>query len=186
MSLPFIFFTAIGLSMDAFAVSISCGISAQKTPFKVALRCALAFGLFQFGMTLLGYLLGSSFSELIVAYDHWVAFILLALIGGKMVLDAFSKEGAPLAITSLKILITLAIATSIDALAVGVSFSALRIDIMTACIMIGCTTFVLSFIGVYTGRMLQSDKYDRFFNLFGGLILIVIGTKILIEHLWLS
>lgn len=184
MDLITIILTALGLAMDAFAVSISCGISDDKNTSRNALKAGIAFGLFQGGMTTLGWLAGLSFRVWIENIDHWVAFLLLGIIGAKMIWEAFEDENECIALTSLKILITLAIATSIDALAVGISFSALKIDILLPALLIGIITFALSYFGVFLGKMIGcNSKFKKYVDVFGGVILIGIGLKILLEHM---
>jgi len=175
--------TALGLAMDAFAVSISCGISDDKNTSRNALNAGVAFGLFQGGMTTLGWLAGLSFRVWIENIDHWVAFLLLGVIGAKMIWEAFDGENECISLTSLKLLLTLAIATSIDALAVGISFSALKIDILLPALLIGIITFLLSFFGVFLGKIIGCNtRFKKYIDAFGGLILIGIGFKILLEH----
>lgn len=179
-----IILTAIGLAMDAFAVSISCGLSGAKNTKRNALNAGIAFGIFQGGMTALGWFAGLSFRKWIENIGHWVAFGLLGIIGAKMIWEAFDSENECIALTSFKILITLAIATSIDALVVGISFSALKMDILFPVIMIGVVTFVLSYLGVYLGKIIGCNtKFKKYIDIFGGLILIGIGLKILLEHI---
>lgn len=175
---------ALGLAMDAFAVSISCGLSDAKNTSRNALNAGIAFGLFQGGMTAAGWLAGCSFRAWIENIDHWVAFGLLGIIGAKMIWEAFDDENECIALTSLKVLITLAIATSIDALAVGISFSALQMEILLPALMIGVITFLLSYFGVYLGKMIGCNtKLKKYIDIFGGVILVGIGLKILLEHI---
>ena len=170
----------IGLSMDAFAVATTNGIT-MKPKFKQALLIAFAFGLFQAVMPLIGFFAGSLFGDIVEKYDHWIALVLLAIIGGKMVADFFSKdEETSQSNLTFGVLTMQAIATSIDALAVGVSFAGLTFNIFVAVGIIGAITFSLSLIAVYIGQTcgkLLSDKA----NLVGGLILIGIGIKIFLE-----
>lgn len=177
--------TATGLAMDAFAVSICLGLSIGAVTFKKALTVGLYFGIFQFAMPLLGYLIGSQFAGYIEAYDHWVAFILLAIIGGKMVKESFDKD-CPNANMQEdlrpKKMLLLSIATSIDALAVGVSFAFLNVHILPAAGMIGFITLGLSMAGVKIGNVFGM-KYKARAELIGGSILILIGLKILLEHM---
>lgn len=183
MDLITIVLTAISLAMDAFAVSISCGISGAKNTSRNALNAGTAFGLFQGGMTTLGWLVGLSFSAWIESIDHWVAFGLLGVIGSKMIWEAFEGENECIELTSFKMLITLAIATSIDALAVGISFSALKTDIIFPAVLIGLITFAFSYFGVYLGKLIGCNtRFKKYVNAFGGIILIGIGLKILLEH----
>jgi len=184
MSFIELFLIAVGLSMDAFAVSVCKGLSMQKLKISHALIIGTYFGGFQALMPLAGYFLGVRFQDAITAYDHWIAFILLAVIGGNMVKEALSGEeetcDASIAFTDMLIL---AVATSIDALAVGVTFAFLRVQILPAITFIGCTTFVLSMVGVKVGAVFGS-RYKSRAELAGGLILIFMGIKILVEHLF--
>lgn len=174
---------AVGLSMDAFAVSICKGLSVKELKLKHALICGLYFGGFQALMPLIGYLLGSGFQQYITAFDHWIAFILLALIGANMIRESFSKEEDNQSSSfSPKTMLPLAIATSIDALAVGVTFAFLQTEIFSSISIIGVTTFILSAIGVKIGNIFGS-KYKSKAELFGGIVLVLMGIKILLEHL---
>lgn len=179
-----IFLIAVSLALDAFAVSVSSGIAIPGFGWKQAVKMGLWFGIFQFAMPLAGWLLGSSVSGYIEAVDHWVAFGLLALIGGRMAWGAIrgggDEEEAP-ADLSAKRLCLLAIATSIDALAVGVSMAFMRVDVLFSAIIIGIVAFVLSVVGGLAGRRLGSLFQQRA-ELVGGLVLIGIGIKILMEH----
>ena len=180
-----LFLIGIGLSMDAFAVSICKGLSMQKIDKKYTLCIGLFFGGFQALMPLTGYLLGSQFSEYIERFDHWIAFVLLALIGFNMIKESREEEEEeekPYAGVNFKELLILAVATSIDALAVGVSFAFLGVRIAPAVTLIGCTTFVLTLVGVWVGNLFGS-RYKSRAELTGGIILILIGVKILLEHL---
>ena len=186
MDLLSLIFTGIGLAMDASAVSIAKGMSLPNEKNKnYALKLGLAFGIFQGLMPLIGYLAGSTFSGYIQSVDHWVAFILLALIGLNMIKESREeKENEEVSDLSLKVILLLAIATSIDALAVGVSFAFLKVNIVLACSIIAIVTFILSFICVMVGKRLGS-LFQKYAEIFGGIILMMIGTKILIEHLFL-
>lgn len=183
-----LFLIGIGLSMDAFAVSICKGLSMQKIDKKYTLCIGLFFGGFQALMPLTGYLLGSQFSGYIERFDHWIAFVLLALIGFNMIKESREeeeeeeKEEKPYAGVDFKELLLLAVATSIDALAVGVTFAFLEVSIVPAITIIGCTTFVISIAGVYVGNVFGA-RYKSRAELTGGVILILIGLKILLEHL---
>ena len=179
-----LFLIGIGLSMDAFAVSICKGLSMQKIDKKYTLCIGLFFGGFQALMPLTGYLLGSQFSGYIERFDHWIAFVLLALIGFNMIKESREEEEEekPYAGVNFKELLILAVATSIDALAVGVTFAFLQVNIVSAITIIGCTTFVISIAGVYGGNVFGS-RYKSRAELTGGIILILIGLKILLEHL---
>ena len=183
MSLLVLWGTAIGLSMDAFAVSICKGVAIKKVRLQDCLIVGAWFGGFQALMPLIGYLLGVGFKQQIEAFDHWIAFVLLSLIGINMIRDAFAK-GEDEADASLKPrkMVVLAIATSIDALAVGVTFALLSVNIWLAVTLIGIFTFLLSAIGVRIGNVF-GEKYKSKAELAGGIILIILGTKILIEHL---
>ena len=185
MSIFSVFFIAVGLDMDACAVSVSNGIALKKVRRKDALKMALFFGLFQFFMPLVGYFLGSTVRQYIEAYDHWVAFILLALIGLNMIKEARSEkeeEQRGSIVLSAKLLTLQAIATSIDALAVGITFAFLKVNIALSVSLIGIITFILSFIGVMVGNRFGS-KYKNKAELAGGIVLILIGIKVLLEHL---
>ena len=178
-----LFITAIGLSMDAFAVSVCKGLSVQKIKAKHCLTAGIYFGGFQALMPLIGYFLGVSFSSFVENVDHWISFALLAVIGANMIKESFSKEEDCCDCSfGIKAMIPLAIATSIDALAVGVTFAFLNVNIWLSIALIGATTFVLSGIGVYLGNKFGS-KYNSKAELAGGVVLILIGTKILLEHL---
>lgn len=182
MGLLDLFLIAVGLSMDAFAVAICKGLSVQKVKLKHGLIVGLYFGGFQAGMPLLGYLLGSSFAKYIEAFDHWVAFILLGIIGINMIRESREKEEELNGSFGFKAMIPMAVATSIDALAVGVSFAFMRVEIGWAVVFIGAITFTLSAIGVKIGNHFGA-KYKSKAELFGGIVLILLGIKILLEHL---
>ncbi len=177
-------FLGIGLAMDAFSVSVSDGIMLSKVRFSQAAKIALFFGGFQFLMPVLGYLAGSTFAGIIESFDHWVAFALLGIIGGKMIYEAISKKeeesniGNPLAIKTLTIL---AIATSIDALAVGVTFATISAPVLLSSAIIGIVTFAICMAGVYLGSCC-GNIFGNKAEIAGGVILIFIGAKILIEH----
>lgn len=174
---------AIGLSMDAFAVSVCKGLSVKTLKAQNALLVGLFFGGFQALMPLLGWLLGRQFERYIVEIDHWIAFALLGFIGGKMVWEALrgGDEGDSGSF-AFKELLLLAIATSIDALAVGVTFAFLSVDIWSSVAVIGATTFAFSFGGVYLGNKVGGRFHEKA-ELAGGVILVLIGLKILLEHL---
>ena len=176
--------TGIGLSMDAFAVSICKGLKMHKLNYKQMWLIALFFGGFQAIMPLIGWTLGRSFKTYIEDFDHWIAFALLAFIGGKMAFESFKNEEDDCCCSSLDIkeLVVLAIATSIDALAVGIAFAIDDINIWFAILIIGITTFVLSAIGIIIGHRFGA-VYKSKAELAGGIILILIGFKILLEHL---
>ena len=183
MTLLTLFTTAVALSMDAFAVAICKGLALKKISIKNACLVGLWFGGFQALMPLIGYLFGSHFQEYVVAVDHWIAFILLAIIGGNMIKESPSKEEEE-ADDSLTIrtMFPLAIATSIDALAVGITYAFLQVDIVPAVSFIGVITFLLSAIGVKVGNVFGT-KYKSKAEFAGGVVLILIGLKILLEHL---
>ena len=182
MSLLELFIIAVGLSMDAFAVSVCKGLSAGRTGWRQMLTAGLWFGGFQALMPLAGWLLGTGFQSLITSVDHWIAFVLLCLIGGNMVRESRSGEDCADASFAARAMLPLAVATSIDALAVGVTFAFLQVDIVPAVLFIGCTTLVLSAVGVKAGGVFGA-KYRARAELFGGLVLILMGVKILLEHL---
>lgn len=175
---------AIGLSMDAFAVSICKGLSVGKVKPTHYLSVGLWFGGFQALMPLIGYLLGKQFESLITSIDHWIAFVLLAIIGGNMIREALGDEEESLDNSfSFKTMLPLAVATSIDALAIGVTFAFLRVKILPAVLLIGATTFVISAGGLKIGNTFGT-KYKAKAEIAGGVILILLGVKILIEHLF--
>ena len=177
----------VALSMDALAVSVAKGLAVGRPTLRHALCVGLWFGGFQALMPLAGYLLGSAFADLIVAVDHWIAFALLALIGGNMIRDALSKggdgdEAARDASFAPKAMLILAVATSIDALAAGIDFALLGVNIWVAIAIIGCITFALSAAGFTFGGVL-GERFRKGAQIAGGIVLIGIGVKILIEHL---
>ena len=187
MTLSMLFLTALGLSMDAFAVSISNGISYRRYTAAQQFATAFAFGLFQCLMPLLGWLAGSAVSGLIRTLDHWIALLLLGYLGCSMILGAvLSMRGQDEACTvcafTPRHLLMQAVATSIDALAVGITFAALDVDIVRAALLIGPVTFVCSLIGIQVGRRFGAVFKSRA-EIFGGAILVFIGLKIFIEHL---
>lgn len=185
MSLWELLIIAVGLSMDAFAVSICKGLSMKKMSWKNALIAGLYFGGFQAGMPLIGYLLGTQFKDLITSIDHWIAFVLLGLIGLNMIKESREKaeEGECQNDSfGIKTMVPLAVATSIDALAVGVTFAFLNVDIVPAVSFIGTITFFLSVLGIKIGNVFGT-KFKAKAELAGGIILILMGTKILLEHL---
>ena len=194
MGLIELFILAVGLSMDAFAVSICKGLSLKKVSFKQCVIVGLYFGGFQGLMPLIGYILGSQFKDYITSVDHWIAFILLTFIGLNMIRESREKDDEELNISEAAVgeeqenvlgfnsMVMLAIATSIDALAVGVTFAFLQVNIIPAVSFIGIITFVLSMIGVKVGNIFGS-KYKSKAEFAGGVILILMGLKILLEHL---
>ena len=177
-----LFVLATGLSMDAFAVSICKGLSLRKINWKHMCIAGAWFGGFQALMPFIGYLLGSFFADAITKYDHWIAFILLLIIGGKMIKEAFEGEESVDSSMTAKSMFLLAIATSIDALAVGVTFAFLKVQIIPAVSFIGVVTFICSAIGVKIGSIFGT-KYKSKAEFFGGIILLAIGLKILVEGL---
>ena len=177
-----LFLLAIGLSMDAFAVSVCKGLSLGKIHGKHMCIAGAWFGGFQALMPLIGYFLGKSFADMITQFDHWIAFILLIFIGANMVKESFGKEEQVDAAMDIKSMFILAVATSIDALAVGVTFAFLHISIIPAVCLIGATTFVCSGAGVKIGSIFGM-KYKSKAELAGGVILILIGIRILVDGL---
>jgi len=204
MSFLELLLVAIGLSMDAFAVAVCAGLTMPKVTIKKSLIVGLYFGIFQAAMPLIGYMLATQFADKITAFDHWIAFGLLCFIGGKMIVESFKREGCrdrecptetctdrecpggerpDTKETSLKPakMLPLALATSIDALAVGVSFAFLKIDIVPAVFSIGITTLILSMTGVKIGNVFGT-RFKSKAELAGGIILVLMGLKILFEH----
>ena len=178
-----LFILAVGLSMDAFAVAVCKGLAMRRVSLRQAAWVGLWFGGFQFLMPLLGFLLANSFAQAIASFDHWIAFLLLAVIGGNMVREALSAgEEEVSGDLSVRAMFLLAIATSIDALAVGVSFAFLSVNIGAAVSFIGVITFVLSMVGVKAGSLFGA-KYKSKAELAGGVILILRGLMILLVHL---
>ena len=183
---------AIGLSMDAFAVAVCKGLAMKKCTWTKAGVVGLYFGVFQAGMPMIGYLLGIQFKNVITSVDHWIAFILLGIIGGGMLKEAFEdgeckecgeateEEGS----LDIRTMLGLAVATSIDALAVGVTFAFLQVEIVPAVSFIGVTTFLISAAGVKVGNIF-GGRWQKGAQITGGVILILLGVKILIEHLGL-
>lgn len=187
MNILSILITAVGLSMDAFAVSITNGMCTRYLRFRDALKMALSFGIFQALMPVIGYFAGITFSDKIAGIDHWVAFILLAFIGGKMIYETLKekevdREACQRGPLRLRMLLVLSVATSIDALAVGVSFALLNTNIWQAAGLIGLITFVICLPAAYVGKKFGT-LFQRKAEVFGGVILILIGLKILIEGL---
>lgn len=176
---------AVGLSMDAFAVSICKGLATSKATLRGSILCGTWFGGFQALMPLIGFFLGTLFAETIEAFDHWVAFLLLAIIGGNMLREAFSpgEDETHDADFSAKTMFIMAVATSIDALAVGISLAmAGNVNIWIAVLLIGIITFIMSAVGVKIGNVFGS-RYEKKAQAAGGFILILLGLKILLEHL---
>ena len=183
MSFLEILIIGIGLAMDAFAVSVCKGLSMSKMNWKNAIIIALYFGIFQAVMPIIGYFLGSSFSSFVENVDHWIAFILLLLIGIGMIRESFDDEVEKRNDkVDFKTMAILAIATSIDALAVGITFAFFKADLLLSVLVIGIITFALSILGVVLGNKF-GDKFQNKAELAGGIILILIGTQILLEHL---
>ena len=187
MTMLSVFFIALGLSMDACAVSFAKGITLRKNVIRYGVIFGIAFGGFQGLMPLSGWWAGRHFESLITSVDHWVAFILLGSIGVNMIRESREEkeEGEKSAVTEFipgKEILVMAVATSIDALAVGISFAFLQVDIVPAVCLIGLITFVMSFAAVILGNRV-GGKLGKYAELTGGVILILIGTKILIEHL---
>ena len=173
----------IGLAMDAFAVSICKGLSMKKMNWKNAVIIALYFGVFQALMPLIGYFLGMTFESIVTTFDHWVAFALLTLIGGGMIKESFDDEDDKKNDrVDFKTMVVLAIATSIDALAIGITFAFFDVNIVLAVSIIGIITFIISILGVKIGNRF-GDKYQNKAQLMGGIILVLLGFKILLEHL---
>lgn len=182
MSTGALFIIAVGLSMDAFAVSICKGLSVKQLKLRHMMITGLYFGGFQALMPLVGYLLGIQFEHLITSIDHWIAFVLLSLIGLNMIKESRGDAEELNDSFSLKTMLPLAVATSIDALAVGITFAFLRVNILYAVVFIGITTFVLSAAGVKIGQLFGTRFKSRA-ELAGGIVLILMGLKILLEHL---
>jgi putative Mn2+ efflux pump MntP len=175
---------AIGLSFDSFAVSVCSGLNLPQIRFSQAVKIAFFLALFQALMPLIGWLVGNSVKSLIEPVDHWIAFGLLGLIGGKMIIESFIDSEAreiknPL---DIKVILTLSLATSIDALAVGFSFATLLSKILIAVLVIGSVTFIASMLGILLGKK-TGPSFNRYAEILGGTILLLIGTKILVEHL---
>lgn len=185
MSFLSVIFLAIGLAMDAFAVSITGGIVSTFVTFLYAFRIAIFFAGFQMLMPWLGWWLGRSVIDYIARYDHWVAFLLLFGIGGRMIYESFHNEGKckPINFRKISVLIFLAVAVSIDAFAAGVSLSILEVDIIPIIIIIGLITFLFSLIGVKIGKILGC-LVEKYAELAGGIILIFIGAQVLIQHIY--
>lgn len=175
---------SIGLAMDAFAVSICAGLEIKNIKLKDIIKVGIWFGIAQALMPLIGYLLGSRFENLISDIDHWVAFVLLAFIGGKMIYEAYHGEDEKYGDLKFKSMLILAIATSIDALAIGIAYAFLygSNNMIVSFSLVGIITFIMSSIGVKIGNIF-GNKYKSIAQIIGGIILILIGTKILLEHL---
>ena len=183
MGLIELFLIAVGLSMDAFAVSVCKGLAMPKCTFKKAAIVGLWFGGFQALMPAIGYILGAQFQETNASIDHWIAFVLLALIGGNMIHEALDNDEEEAdASLNVKTMFLLAVATSIDALAIGITFAFLKVNIIPAVCFIGIVTFIISFAGVKIGNVFGA-RYKNKAEIVGGVILILLGLKILLEHL---
>ena len=183
MGLIELFLIAVGLSMDAFAVSVCKGLAMPKCTFKKAAIVGLWFGGFQALMPAIGYIFGAQFQEAIASIDHWIAFVLLALIGGNMIHEALDNDEEEAdASLDVKTMFLLAVATSIDALAIGITFAFLKVSIIPAVCFIGIVTFIISFAGVKIGNVFGA-RYKNKAEIVGGVILILLGLKILLEHL---
>ncbi|RHG61264.1 manganese efflux pump MntP [Coprococcus comes] len=183
MGLIELFLIAVGLSMDAFAVSVCKGLAMPKCTFKKAAIVGLWFGGFQALMPAIGYILGAQFQEAIASIDHWIAFVLLALIGGNMIHEALDNDEEEAdASLDVKTMFLLAVATSIDALAIGITFAFLKVSIIPAVCFIGIVTFIISFAGVKIGNVFGA-RYKNKAEIVGGVILILLGLKILLDHL---
>lgn len=185
MELYEILLIALGLSMDAFAVSVTNGMCIKKAGISQSLMCGLCFGLFQGAMPAIGYALGKSFEEWITAFDHWIALILLGFIGGRMIADSVKPDKTEESIMKLTfpLLLVQGLSTSIDALAVGVGFAALSVSIVSSSAVICMVTFIISCIGVYIGKRFGC-KLNKKAETAGGIILIAIGLKVFIEHMF--
>lgn len=187
MSFWEVLFIAIGVSMDAFAVSIGKGLGAPRASWREALTLGLWFGGFQALMPVIGYLLGISFADMVTKVDHWIAFGLLLMIGGNMILEALKEEDNQSSNADnsfgFRTMLFLAVATSIDALAVGISFAFLGTDLWSSIALIGVTTFLFSAVGLLIGKKV-GERFHKGAEILGGVILIIIGLKILIEHLF--
>ena len=184
MSLITIFLLAVALGVDAFSVAIGIGAANDKRSWAPILRLSIAFGLFQFAMPIAGWLAGSTVVDMIAGFDHWIAFALLALVGGKMIWDGFEKEGDEERADQTRgwPLLLLSIATSIDALAVGFSFSLLKTTILFPAFIIGVICFCMTAVGMIFGKGL-AKLFGKKVEIFGGVVLIAIGIKILLDHL---
>jgi len=187
MGLLEIFIIAVGLSMDAFAVSITLGLSVKKPRIREYLIPGIFFGFFQGLMPLIGHFAGSFFAGKIQNYDHWIAFVLLGFIGGNMIRESFSKDDDAKRENDFKFfkMLVLAIATSIDALAVGITFAFFEVSIYISILIIGTTTFIISVAGVKIGNIF-GIKFKSKAEFIGGLVLVLLGIKILLEHLFFS
>jgi putative Mn2+ efflux pump MntP len=183
MTIISLLFIAIALSFDAMAVGAANGAHHHQMSRVMALRIAFFFGLFQFIMPIIGWLIGVGLEQMVSKYDHWIAFILLLILGIKMIAESLKPaEEKEIDISSYKILLLLSVATSIDALIIGMTFALLPVNIWLAISVIGITTFILTFISIYVGKKC-GECWGKKAEILGGIILIIIGTKILISHL---
>lgn len=187
MEIITLLFIAVGLAMDSVTVSVSYGLIINKFKPIIAFRIAFFMGLFQGIMPVIGWLLGSTFKSHIEAYDHWIAFIILLFLGGRMIYQHLTSDDdfKCFDTNSYKTLMSLALATSIDAMAVGITFSIINISLYMSAFIIGLVSFILSYIAVYLGNQFK-QKLKFPFELVGGIILILIGLKILIEHIFIN
>lgn len=186
MSFFVLLFVAFGLAMDCFAVSLSCSIANPNINKTLIVKVALAFAVFQAGMPIIGWLLGSTFKQYMEQYDHWVSFAILSVIGIKMIGEALKKKPGDQCFdfSNNFVLFSLAVATSIDAFIVGVSFAFLEVNIWQAVFAIGIVTFVLTLFGIRIGKKFGLYVSSKWAEIFGGLVLIFLGLKILIQHLF--
>ncbi len=178
-------FIGIGLSFDSFAVSVSCGLMQQEIRFKQATVIAFSLAFFQAGFPVIGWLIGSTLNDLIAYWDHWIAFLLLAFVGIKMIIEGIKPDGSLHKFNpfNVAVVLGLSVATSIDALVVGLSFGLIDLQIWLAVVIIGVVTFIASMLGMLFGKYVPA-KRSRQSLILGGIILTAIGIKILIEHLW--
>jgi putative Mn2+ efflux pump MntP len=182
MNIIELFLTAVGLSMDAFAVSLCAGLSMERVTLKDSAVVGLFFGVAQAVMPLIGYFAGARFEAYIAGYDHWIVLVILLFVGGKMVRESFAGSSSQVVSLKFKDMLPLSIATSIDALAVGLSFALLDVEILPASFLIGVVTLCICMAGVKVGGVF-GERYKRQAQLAGGVILIIIGAKIAVEHI---
>ena len=186
MELITLILLSVGLSVDSFAVSVSSGVIISEITFRKATRIAFSLAIFQAVMPLIGWFIGKRIESMVESFDHWLAFGLLAIIGGKMILESLkthkdtARKSNPL---ELKVLLGMSLATSIDALVVGISFGFIQVDLWFASIIIGFTTFVFSMLGILFGKKI-GGRFGEKMEIIGGIVLILIGLKILLEHLY--
>lgn len=186
MEILTILLLSVGLAMDAFAVSISCGLANEDKVIKNAIKVGGAFGFFQGAMTYIGWLLGFSVKAYIQSIDHWIALILLVIIGTKMIIEAKNEDCSEICLTSFKTLLTLSVATSIDAMAAGLSLTSFNMNIAFPVVSIAVITYVLSFIGFLIGKRIGCNRrFKSGVDILGGVILISIGLKIFIQHMFM-